>query len=290
MITEGYLARHSLGKSGMKGPALLDVVQDYVLYHLHENNIFEQGVVLKGGTSLRKFRAGNSGRFSTDLDFSVPDPATAEAVLDTINGAEIHDVVVRVADRDATRGRLEIDTPLGPPAVGARIEITDRPLWLPCESVAPIDLPVHGGYEFSLPQYPVPAFEEAVAEKLAAWRRRRKMRDLYDLHWLGGHAFDDALVRLLTVLKVWYDVVHDRLGDSAFNPGEVIGEFDPHQLPAEEIGLLTQPVEPERWARTLVRRFQFFREMTPAEVQVARCDPRDHELVQELLPGLPGRR
>jgi hypothetical protein len=78
MITQGYLARHFQGRSGMRDPALLDVAQDYALKYLHDQGAFELGIVLKGGTSLRKLRAGNAGRFSTDLDFATPDMETAE--------------------------------------------------------------------------------------------------------------------------------------------------------------------------------------------------------------------
>jgi Nucleotidyl transferase AbiEii toxin, Type IV TA system len=35
--------------------------------------------------------------------------------------------------------------------------------------------------QFTPPAIPAPALEESLAEKLAAWRRRRKLRDLYDL-------------------------------------------------------------------------------------------------------------
>jgi predicted nucleotidyltransferase component of viral defense system len=66
MITQGYLSRHFQGKSGMADAALLDVAQDYALKFLHDQGIFELGAVLKGGTSLRKLRAGNAGRFSTE--------------------------------------------------------------------------------------------------------------------------------------------------------------------------------------------------------------------------------
>jgi uncharacterized protein len=56
MITQGYLARHFQGRSGMRDPALLDVAQDYALKHLHDRGAFELGIVLKGGTSLRRRR------------------------------------------------------------------------------------------------------------------------------------------------------------------------------------------------------------------------------------------
>ena len=73
MITEGYLVRHYQGAAGARDAALLDVAQDHLLMHLHSVGLFDQELVFKGGTALRKFRAGNLGRFSTDLDFSVPD-------------------------------------------------------------------------------------------------------------------------------------------------------------------------------------------------------------------------
>jgi hypothetical protein len=103
MITAGYLARHHMGRRGMAGPALLDVAQDYALYHLHSQRLFELGVVLKGGTSLRKFRAGNAGRFSTDLDFAAPDHETGELILDTLQGASNEGVSFTIGSRSASR-------------------------------------------------------------------------------------------------------------------------------------------------------------------------------------------
>ncbi len=40
MITQGYLARHSRGRSGIADPALLDVAQDYALKHLYDQGAF----------------------------------------------------------------------------------------------------------------------------------------------------------------------------------------------------------------------------------------------------------
>ena len=52
---------------------MIDIAQDLLLAHLHAQGMFEH-LVFKGGTALRKLYAGNAGRFSTDLDFSVRDP------------------------------------------------------------------------------------------------------------------------------------------------------------------------------------------------------------------------
>ena len=93
MITAGYLALHSQGRRGGSDVALLDVCQDYALKFLHDHDIFDFGVVLKGGTALRKFRAGSAGRFSTDLDFATPDVETADLLIDngcaTISGRSL---------------------------------------------------------------------------------------------------------------------------------------------------------------------------------------------------------
>ncbi|MBW3537194.1 MAG: nucleotidyl transferase AbiEii/AbiGii toxin family protein [Actinobacteria bacterium] len=286
MITEGYLARHSMGRRGMTGPALLDVAQDYVLHFLHEQGLFDLGLVLKGGTSLRKFRAGNAGRFSTDLDFAAPDPAVAELLLDTLDGAEHFGVRCAIGGRDGLRGRLEVDTELGRPDVPATIEVTPRPLWLPCERRTPHVLPVHKGYEFEPVALPVPALEEALAEKLAAWRRRRKMRDLYDLYWFGQGALNEMLVRRMLVLKVWHDVVDDGLGTAPFDPAEIVAAFDADKLPPEEIGLLTQPVEPSKWAVFVCDRYRFITVFDDTEQQVARCNPGQRYLVDQLTVAL----
>lgn len=282
MITEGYLAQHHMGRRGMKGPALLDVAQDYALQHLYQQGAFDLGIVLKGGTSLRKFRAGNAGRFSTDLDFVAPDVDTGEFLLDTLDGGEIEGVTFHVADRTALRGRLDIETPLGRPDIPAKIEVTPRSLWLPCEACTPISLPVHKGYEFPLPVLPVPALEEAIAEKLAAWRRRRKIRDLYDLYWFGQRKLNELLVRRLLVLKVWHDVVDDGLGSAPFDSSTIVEDFDVEGLPTEDIGLLTKPVERRPWLEAMRARYLFVTELDATEREVVQCNPGHRLKVQQL--------
>ncbi len=232
---------------GWPTPRLLDVAQDYALQFLSSEGIFELGVVLKGGTALRKLRAGNAGRFSTDLDFSAPDTDTGELLLDTLDGAELFDVRFSLAHRETLRARLVVTTPLGEPRIPARVEISPRPLWLPTRAMVPIALPVHAGYEFPLPSIPAPALEESMAEKLAAWRRRQKIRDLYDLFLFGQGSLNESLIRRLLVLKVWHDVVDDGLGARPFDPSEIVADIDVNRLPPEDIGLLTQPVEPAAW-------------------------------------------
>ena len=289
MITQGYLSRHFHGRRGMADAALLDVAQDYALKFLSDQGLFELGAILKGGTSLRKLRAGNAGRFSTDLDFAAPDADTGELLLDTIDGAELFDVHFTLADRETLRARLLITTPLGHPQIPARIEISPRALWLPTEAMAPIHLPVHAGYEFPMPPIPAPALEESLSEKLAAWRRRQKIRDLYDLFLFGRGGPNETLIRRMMVLKVWHDVVDDGLGRRPFDPTEIVADIDVHRLPPEDIGLLTQPVDPAVWLTNVRERYAFVTDLDDQERQVALCSPGDRYVVSRLVEQVQGR-
>lgn len=48
MITEGYLVRHCQGRRGGRGPALIDIAQDHLLFRLADQGLFDLGIALKG--------------------------------------------------------------------------------------------------------------------------------------------------------------------------------------------------------------------------------------------------
>lgn len=79
---------------------------------LHETG----ALVFKGGTALRKLYAGNQGRFSLDLDFSLAIPADPEAVVlelvGAIDGTNIGPFAHGVSER---RGKwsLTVTSPFG---------------------------------------------------------------------------------------------------------------------------------------------------------------------------------
>jgi Nucleotidyl transferase AbiEii toxin, Type IV TA system len=92
-ITPGWLARHRPQGPGGRQAALIDIAQDLLLAQLHQQGIFDH-LVFKGGTALRKLYAGNAGRFSTDLDFSVRNlddepEAVTELLRREIDGQDI---------------------------------------------------------------------------------------------------------------------------------------------------------------------------------------------------------
>jgi uncharacterized protein len=156
--------------------------------------------------------------------------------------------------------------------------------------VTPVALAVHSGYEFTPPAIPAPALEESLAEKLAAWRRRRKLRDLYDLDLFGRGPLQEPLIRRLLVLKVWHDVVEDGLGVRPFDPEEIVANVDARSLQSEDIGLLTRPVEPEVWLVNVRTRYAFVTALDDVEQRVARCNPGDRYEVSQLVRALSSDR
>lgn len=285
MITEGHLARHYQGHRGGRGPAIIDIAQDHLLAHLALQGIFELGVSLKGGTSVRKFRAGNQGRFSTDLDFAGLDDAGAELLLDCIDGASVGPFTFGVEPINGTiRARLLVASPFGPTDdIPARLDLGRRPLWLAPETLPLLPLPIHRCYDVQVPKIPTARAEEVIAEKLARYRRHSLARDLYDLAWFAGRPFDEALVRELTVLKVWGDVVQEGLGDGPFDPENILRTRKDTDFEPEAIGYLTRPVQMMEWISVVRTRFAFLTQLDEGQIRICRCSQGEAWLVQERI-------
>lgn len=288
-VTPAHLARHYQGTSGQRDPAFLDIAQDHALKILHDDRIFEHGIVFKGGTALRKFRAGNDGRFSTDLDFAAHDTALASRIFTALDGRETFGfsftVKITEVGRRATLS-VRNDTLGAPPQIPAQIEVSTRPIWLPAEILSPIPIAIHREYGFALPATPVMRLEEMIAEKLARYRRHPVIRDLYDLAWCAKRTFDEPLVRRLTVLKVWHDVLIEGRGAAPFDPTVIVRARASNEFEAEAIGYLTKPVDIVAWLAAVSDRYRFVIDLTLEERQVARCIFRDRELVEKMIAEL----
>lgn len=284
MITEGHLVRHYQGRRGGRGPAIIDIAQDHVLHLLVREGLFDLGIALKGGTALRKFWAGNAGRFSTDLDFAGVDDSSAEILVEVLDGARIAQFTFSIREINGTqRMLLGISSSFGETDVPARLDLGRRALWLPAHPMPFVPLPIHGRYEFELPRVPVACVEETIAEKLARYRRGSLARDLYDLAWVAARPFDEALVRHLVVLKVWSDVIDDGLGERPFDPGEILRERSPEEFKPEAIGYLTTPVDVSGWIAVVRQRFAFLSVLTESEQRWARCSKGDEWEVRQAI-------
>lgn len=287
MITEGHLVRHYQGRRGGRGPAIIDIAQDHLLYLLASEGFFDLGVALKGGTSLRKFWAGNAGRFSTDLDFAGMDESSAALLVELVDGARVGQFGFAVEEIDGTqRMRLQITSALGAADVPARLDLGRRPLWLPSYPMAVLPMPIHQRYDFEPPPIPTARLEETIAEKLARYRRGSLARDLYDLAWISAKPFDEALVRRMLVLKVWTDVLDDGLGERPFDPEDILRTRTADEFKPEAIGYLTTPVDIPGWLEAVRARFSFLRDLDEAERRWTRCSRGDDWEVRQAIADL----
>lgn len=289
MITEGYLARHYQGRRGGRGPAVIDIAQDHLFHLLAQEGFFDLGIgiAIKGGTALRKFFMGNAGRFSTDVDFAGMDDTSASLMIQLVDGARVGQFNFRLEELDGSqRMRLVIVSPFGGTGVPARLDLGRRALWLSAQPMPVLRLPIHRRYDFDLPALPAARLEETMAEKLARYRRRGLVRDLYDLAWTASRPFNEALVRRLVVLKVWTDVIDDGLGGKPFDPEEILRERNADEFQPEAIGYLTAQVDVPQWIQAVRARFVFLRDMDREEQRWARCSRGDEWEVRRAIAAL----
>jgi predicted nucleotidyltransferase component of viral defense system len=216
-LTVGWIARHTPPGAGVDGrdAAVIDIAQDLLLRDLHTRGALDT-LVFKGGTSLRKLYAGNHGRFSLDLDFSLVDPAADPdtivlELVSHINDTSVGPITYGITER---RGKwwLTITSPFTNPdsTLSSKLDVSPPP-WLPPVRRGWIPMPIHATYgDPALPQLQVVRLEENIAEKISRLNRTTTARDMYDLAWLATHqrdfgGLDTNLIRRLAVLKIWVD-------------------------------------------------------------------------------------
>lgn len=300
-VTAGYVARH-VPRSGTVGRevALLDIAQDFLLTYLHREGLFDGLLVFKGGTALRKLFAGSAGRFSTDMDFALADlngdrDKAAELAADAIDGEELGPFRYRT---DQRRGRWEvwIGGTFGDVPIPLKLEV-GPPCWLEPERRAFVEVPIHGQYQFVLPELPTMALEENLAEKIARLTRVSTARDAADLIWAATTSphsgIDRTLLRRIAVLKVWVD---NHGLDGHWQPAVGPKPFDPlvwlddrQDWDDEDIGLLAHP--PPSLAELqadLVRYYRTIADLSEDEQRFARCLARDRAEVIRAISHLPG--
>jgi predicted nucleotidyltransferase component of viral defense system len=310
-VTVGWIARHTPKGAGAGGreAAILDVAQDLLLRKLHETGVLD-ALVFKGGTALRKLYAGNQGRFSLDLDFSLAVPADPEAVVldlvSAIDGADIGPFAYGVSER---RGKwsLTVTSPFGDgnATLSSKLDVSP-PVWLDPVRRGWIAMPVHATYGTSpLPALQVIRMEENLAEKISRLNRTTTARDMYDLAWVAQHqrtlgGLDTDLIRRLAVLKIWVDARGLGSANAAWKPGHEPRDFDPtawlrmrsaREFDLDDIGALAVPVPTEaELAKTVSTHYAFLADLDAEERQLAGAREQDRDLALRLLAKLPGAR
>jgi predicted nucleotidyltransferase component of viral defense system len=258
-----------------------EVVLLYALNALATHRVLDR-LVFKGGTYVRMMVTGDAGRLSEDLDFTNTGlPEDPRALLDDAFAAPDFGVQFRVVEPyrtaarnwacgieythewDEGRFRFEIsyrETPFLPPR-----------RWRPIHQLYFSDLP------FPVPEVPSLRLEEAIAEKLRAIQQRSTERDLYDAARYGQKGFDQDLVRLLAVGKLWND-------RQALNPEEILRVLANGRKEWPDLERLIGRTRRQNWNRLTAeaaRRFSFLQHLTPLEHELI-LDARRHQLRAKL--------
>jgi len=80
--------------------------------------------------------------------------------------------------------------------------------------------------------------------------------------------------------------VDDGLGAKPFDSAEIVADIDARRLPPEDIGLLTQPVDPVAWLARVRSRDAFVTLLHEVEKRVACCNPGDRYEVSQFVAAL----
>ena len=308
-IQPGHIARHTPHGAGSQGrdAAIIDVAQDLLLRHLYEENVLHN-LVFKGGTAIRKLYAGNAGRFSLDLDFSIA--AIDESIddilielIDCIEGLSIGPFIYSTFER---RGKWFIGFAhpfsSGENILYSKLDISPPP-WLAPTKKEWVSLPIHSTYgEPRLPEITTIRIEENIAEKIARLNRVSPARDLYDLKWIMTNSsisrnLDLHLIRRLSVLKIWCDAHGIHAGSTFWKPGHEAFPFDPihwlrdrskENIDIDNIGALTIPIPTaSELSETVSKHFGFLKDLIDDEIIIAQIKAQDRPLVLKLLGELP---
>lgn len=309
-LTIAHVHRHAPAQSQGLEAALVDIAQDLVLRHLFETSILDD-LVFKGGTALRKLYAGNQGRFSLDLDFSVRDVGeSAESVLELlveeVQGLVLGPFTYGILERRGKR-ILTMNSRLGSTGqLTSKLDVNPPP-WLEPTSRPWVPMAVHTAYGGPLPQLPCVRLEENVAEKIARLNRTTTARDVYDLVWIWqsyrrmpGTHLDANLVRRLAVLKIWVDANGLAAENTAWNPGHEAFPFEPahwlrerqmRDFDTEDIGQLAVPApDLDELASELRRCYLFLADLEPDERAIADLHGGHRPKVLRMIADLPGSR
>jgi predicted nucleotidyltransferase component of viral defense system len=270
--------------------AYLELVQEHFLHWMLVDGLFES-CVFKGGTALRKFVFGLSGRFSTDLDFGSRDDGPGAYVLLMLRDGLVHEGVKFVVESDDEQDdgrhlRWRGETEEFGSTIVAKMDFTTYGSLMPAVMRARAALPgVDVRLGFEPVQVPLMDLRENAAEKLARMRRHVVARDLFDLDALAPQLRAHLpLIRQLLCFKVYFDVVDTGRGSAPFRGGVEFADLSASGLPdADDLGQLvgTTP-NMSALADSVARNYSQIGEPEVGwERRLARCDRAERTWARE---------
>jgi predicted nucleotidyltransferase component of viral defense system len=273
MIAEKYVDLYARN-SGLRDKLIAerDIVFTYVLNALVEGGIMAH-LAFKGGTCLRKFVFGSSGRFSEDIDFTIasemPEDDVLVQLIESFNRTcygimFAFDEYYKTDDASSFGGDIFYRHDWNDSGhFRLQVSLRERPT-LPVVAWAMQQQSYFAQIEFESPVVRVMAPIEMIAEKVRASFQRAKVRDLYDLFRFAAIPFDGELLRRLVVLKLWQ--VRDPFDPEVFFARLRDGHYDWDDL----LRLLraSDLLVPEDVIKSVETRFAMLRDLTGLEREV----------------------
>jgi len=258
-----------------------EVVLVYALETLSARGVADR-LVFKGGTYLRLMVTGDTGRLSEDLDFTnLSLPVDPEPVLTEAFSEPRHGITFRVHDPYRTEGRnwaCSVRYAHEWDDGQFRLEVSYRePTMLPPRRWSPSVQTYFKALPFVPPEIPCLRLEEGLAEKLRAIQQRATERDLYDAVRYAKKGFDEPLVRLLAVAKLWS-------AREGFDPERIVSVLRAGRREWPDLDRLIGRSRRRDWNRETgqaAERFEFLRQLTPFERALIE-DARRHALRAQL--------
>ena len=282
-------------QSGVKDQLVAEreVVLTYALHAMLEGKALDL-LAFKGGTCLRKFVFGSTGRFSEDLDFTLRGPDDQEAltaIYAVLNGKH-HGVEFALDDWYETDDGFGMEVRYSHEWNSAgrfRLQVSTREK--PTLMVSPRAMvPQVYFADMEFEPFEVPCLEviEMASEKIRAAFQRAKVRDFYDLHLLTRQKLGGDLLRGLAVLKLWQ--VRDGFDGKVFFEKLKSADYD-----WADLKRLLRPndrVEPATIIEGIAFHFKTLRDLTDLEREVvadARKAGHNEPLAERLREEIRGR-
>jgi predicted nucleotidyltransferase component of viral defense system len=262
-----------------------EIVLLYALSALSARGIADR-LVFKGGTYVRMMVTGDSGRLSEDLDFTNRSlPEDPKELLRTTFAEPFFGVRFGVVDPYRTAQRnwacgVSYDHEWDEGQFRLEISYRESP-FLPSPRWRPLPQLYFSALPFPVPEIPSLTREEAIAEKLRAIQQRGTERDLYDAARYGHKGFDQSLVRLLAVGKLWND-------REALDPDRILRTLEEGRREWPDLERLVGRTRRQDWNKMVAeaaRRFSFLKQLTPLEERLI-LDARRHALRPALAEAL----
>jgi predicted nucleotidyltransferase component of viral defense system len=262
-----------------------EVVLLYALDALSHQGVADE-MTFKGGTYVRLMVTGDVGRLSEDLDFTNvslprnPEPRLEEAFRAPHFGLKFRIVSPYSTERGNWACAVDYAHEWDEGRFRLEISYREKPFLLP-RRWRPLPQLYFDQLPFEPPEIPCLRLEEAIAEKLRAIQQRATERDLYDATRYARKGFDQELVRLLAVAKLWND-------GERFDPERILATLRGGRREWPDLDRLIGRARRKDWNSEVAKaagRFTFLGELTPLERRLME-DGRRHHLRAELSEAL----